>query len=69
MGEICLPFDPQMTNSDPSNPMNQPFEAMGAVVDFEVPLRYSDMDLFGHVVFGGGADRLVRSVHPREVGL
>ena len=49
MGEICLPFDPQMTNSDPSNPMDQPFEAMGPVVDFEVPLRYSDMDLFGHV--------------------
>ena len=49
MGEIRPAFDPQMTNSDPSNPMDQPFEAMGPVVDFEVPLRYSDMDLFGHV--------------------
>ena len=49
MGEICPLLPPQMTNSDPSNPMDQPFEAMGPVVDFEVPLRYSDMDLFGHV--------------------
>ena len=29
--------------------MDQPFEAMGPVVDYEVPIRYSDMDLFGHV--------------------
>lgn len=29
--------------------MDAPFEAMGPVVDYEVPLRYSDMDLFGHV--------------------
>ena len=29
--------------------MNAPFEALGPTVDFEVPLRYSDMDLFGHV--------------------
>lgn len=29
--------------------MDIPFEAMGPTVDFEVPMRYSDMDLFGHV--------------------
>jgi len=29
--------------------MDVPFEAMGPTVDYEVPLRYSDMDLFGHV--------------------
>lgn len=30
-------------------PMDQPFDAMGPVVDYEVSLRYSDMDTFGHV--------------------
>lgn len=29
--------------------MEAPFEALGPTVDYEVPLRYSDMDLFGHV--------------------
>ena len=38
-----------MSDSAPQNPMNSPFEALGPTVDFEVPLRYSDMDLFGHV--------------------
>lgn len=36
--------------STPSNhPLEAPFEAMGPVVDFEVGLRYSDLDTFGHV--------------------
>ncbi len=29
--------------------MENAFEAMGPVVDYEVGLRYSDMDTFGHV--------------------
>ena len=55
--------------------MDQPFEAMGPVVDYEVPIRYSDMDLFGHVnnatyfSFWRGEDCVVRGVHPRKVGL
>lgn len=32
-----------------SNPMNEPFDAMGPVIDFEVNMRYSDLDTFGHV--------------------
>lgn len=38
-----------MTASEPSNPMSIPFESMGPSVDFEVTIRYSDMDIFGHV--------------------
>jgi acyl-CoA thioester hydrolase len=52
--DMVLTFAPQpkndtMADSAPSNPMNEPFEALGPTVDFEVPMRYSDMDLFGHV--------------------
>lgn len=44
-------LDPQhhMNDSTPVSPMDLPFEAMGPTVDYEVPMRYSDMDLFGHV--------------------
>ena len=49
MGAKFASVRPQYDQFRPSNPMNQPFEAMGPVVDYEVPIRYSDMDLFGHV--------------------
>lgn len=38
-----------MSSDLPIHPMENAFEAMGPVVDYEVGLRYSDMDTFGHV--------------------
>ena len=38
-----------MPSSDPVQPLLLPFDSMGPSIDFEVPLRYSDMDMFGYV--------------------
>ena len=38
-----------MPDSTSNSPLDAPFEVLGPSVDYEVPLRYSDMDLFGHV--------------------
>ena len=57
-----------------TNPLKAPFEAMGPIVDFEVGLRYRDLDTFGHVnnarlLFSrGGPHRMVRGVRPQAVG-
>ena len=51
--------------------MESAFEAMGPVVDYEVGLRYSDMDTFGHVnnaryftFLEGSEDCMVRGLRP-----
>lgn len=49
MPEICISMPAKMDANSSSNAMNEPFEAMGPVVEYEVSLRYSDMDTFGHV--------------------
>lgn len=49
MSEICSQSVRQMSDFHSFDELSQSFEAMGPVVDYEVPLRYSDMDLFGHV--------------------
>lgn len=49
MTEICPSMSSDLPPSDPVNPLRLPFDSMGPSIDFEVTLRYSDMDLFGHV--------------------